>query len=89
MKWRCRLFGHRYEFTEEYENLTGHVQADEICLRCGDRELGWIGPKASEIRAIGSEVPTMKEAYRNLAVETENPLMFEHISRMGERRWQP
>lgn len=45
MTLRCYLFGHVREFTEEYENKNGHVQADRVCVRCGDRELAWTGPE--------------------------------------------
>jgi hypothetical protein len=54
----CRIVGHNHEYTDEYENENGHVQADKVCTRCGDRELAWTGPKADRIRDLGFEVPT-------------------------------
>ncbi|UBF23022.1 DUF1660 [Haloarcula virus HCTV-16] len=64
MRLLCRIFGHLYEYTDEYANNEGHVQADKICLRCGHIEMAWTGPSVEEIEeACDTIVPTKKEAY--------------------------
>lgn len=63
----CRLFGHDREFTDEYRNGEGHVQADHVCMRCGDVELAWTGPTVGRIeRVCSTTVPTKEEAYDEL-----------------------
>lgn len=53
----CRIRGHDYEYTDEYEAMDGHVRADKVCNRCGDRGLAWTGPRAAVIRSLGFDVP--------------------------------
>lgn len=50
MKW-CRFvpwLDHDWEYTGEYVNDFGNVQADRVCS-CGVRELAWTGPKISTL----------------------------------------
>lgn len=56
-KYVCGIRGHDDEYTEEYENADGHVQADAVCQRCGRRRVAWTGPTAERIRSLGYNVP--------------------------------
>jgi hypothetical protein len=63
----CTLFGHKHEYTDEYRNPRGHVQADKVCVWCGDSELAWTGPTVEEIEdATGDTVPTKDEVYKEV-----------------------
>jgi len=63
----CRVFGHNEEYTDEYANADGHVQADKVCTRCGKSRLAWTGPTVEEIEeACDTTVPAKEEVYARL-----------------------
>ena len=60
----CDVMGHKWEYTEEYANSDGHVQADKVCTTCGKTKLGWTGPTVQRVEdACDIEVPSKSEAY--------------------------
>lgn len=63
----CTAFGHNWEYTDEYANAEGHVQADKICTRCEDVRHGWTGPTVEAIEdATDYDVPTKEQAYEEV-----------------------
>lgn len=63
----CTLLSHDWEYTDEYANEYGHVQADKICLRCGSVKHGWTGPTVDEIEEYTDyDVPTKEQAYKDV-----------------------
>jgi len=63
----CRIFGHNEEYTDEYANADGHVQADEVCMRCGKLRIVWVGPTVEDIEeACDTTVPSKEEVYGRL-----------------------
>lgn len=65
----CLLTEHDWEYTDEYANCMGHVQADKICTRCLKAELGWTGPEVEIIEDVCDvTVPSRKQAYSDVGV---------------------
>lgn len=63
----CNGCGGEVEYTDEYRNENGNVQADRICKDCGEVEMAWIGPSAERIEeACDITVPTKEEVYEEL-----------------------
>lgn len=66
----CTLLGHKAEFTEEYKNQMGHVQANEVCTRCGQHKIAWTGPPIEEIPGLEeSDVPSKEDAINEVLAQ--------------------
>lgn len=66
-KYICGIRGHKQIYTEEYKGESGNVQADKICLRCGEKQVAWVGPSAQRIEDVcDAVVPSKEEVYEEL-----------------------
>lgn len=66
----CRLTKHDWEYTDEYANTSGNVQADKICLRCLKAEMAWVGPEVTTIEEVCEiTVPSCQRVYRDIGVD--------------------
>lgn len=66
----CSILGHDEDYTDEYQNQMGHLQANKVCRRCEQHMIAWTGPPIAEVPDLEeTEVPSKEEAISEVLSE--------------------